>query len=30
MGLVESVAPEWVEELLALGCYEPEPVPARG
>jgi len=30
MGLVESVAPEWVEELLALGCYEPEPVPAQG
>lgn len=25
MGLVESVALEWIEELIALGCYEVEP-----
>lgn len=26
MGLVESVAVEWMEELIALGYHEPEPM----
>lgn len=30
MGLVESVTGEWIEALIELGCYDPEPIRSQG